>query len=254
MPLTLTRPLTFFDLETTGLDPYNDRIVQLGLIQYKPDGTQEEKQWLINPGIPIPAEVSAVHGITNDMVKNQPRFGDLVAELRPYFFDVDLGGYNAKNFDIPLLITEFSRVGLSLDTETIAVVDAMKIFQHKEPRTLAAAYQKYCGKELVDAHDAIGDIRATVAVFEAQLALYTDIGNTPQAIHDTCFPQDPNAYDAEGKLKFIDGKITINFGKNKGKTLQELALNDPGYLEWIVNGSFSEKVKSAVKNVLGYKK
>ncbi|MBU0660785.1 3'-5' exonuclease [Patescibacteria group bacterium] len=251
--LTLTRPLTFFDLETTGVDPYNDRIVQIGAIQLMPDGTKKEKEWLVNPGMPIPKSASDIHGITNDMVQDAPRLGDIIAELQEWFIGVDLGGYNVKNFDIPLLIQEFQRIGLMFDIENISIVDAMKIFQIKEPRTLAAAYQKFCGKELVDAHNAMVDITASLEVLYGQMNTYDDLPATPKALHEFCFPEDPNAYDAEGKLLFVDGVLTINFGKNKGKTLQELALNDPGYLEWINKGSFSDPVKQAVRKVLGYK-
>lgn len=251
--LKLTRPLTFFDLETTGVDPYNDRIVQIGLIKFFPDGTKQAKDWTINPGMPIPKEASDIHGITDEMVVGKPLLGDLVQELSEIFLDTDLAGYNVKNFDIPVLLTEFTRIGLDFDIEKVKIVDAMKIFQMKEPRTLAAAYEKFCGKTLEDAHNATVDITATIEVLEGQLKYYDDIPTTVEEIHEYCFPADPDAYDAEGKLRFVDGKITINFGKNKGKALQELALNDPGYLEWILNGSFSNKVKTAIKETLGYK-
>lgn len=251
--LTLSRPLVFFDLETTGVDPYNDRIVQIGVIKLFPDGTQEEKQWLINPGTPIPKEVTAIHGISDEMVKDAPMLGDIAQELHTLFDGVDLGGYNVRNFDIPLLQQEFNRIGLMLDSEHIKVVDPMQIFRIKEPRTLTAAYQKYCGKTLDDAHNAMADVRASLEVLYGQLTMYDDIPTSVDALYAYCYPADPNAYDAEGKLRFVDGKLVINFGKNRGKTLQELALNDPGYLEWIINGTFSEKVKTAVRQVLGYK-
>jgi len=248
--IKLSRPLVFFDLETTGIDVYNDRIVQIGAIKIMPDGTKTEHEWLINPKMPIPKGASNVHGITDDMVADKPTFGDLAAELSELFTEVDFGGYNVKNFDAPLLAQEFSRVGLPLNLEEVKLVDSMSIFKMKEPRTLTAAYKKYCGKDLVDAHDAIADIRASLEVFEGQLDHYDDLPETADAIHEFCFPTDPNAYDAEGKLIYVDGELTITFGKNKGKTLQHLASNDPGYLEWILNGSFSEKVKGAIKEVL----
>ena len=253
MPLTIKKPIVFFDLETTGVDPFNDRIVQIGCIRIQTNGSKTEKEWLINPGIPIPAAVSQIHGITDDMVKDSPHLGDIAQELRDMFFSVDLGGYNAKNFDIPLLVQEFFRIGLTLNIEDIKIVDPMKIFQIKEPRTLTAAYKKFCNKELDNAHNAMADIRATLAVLEAQIDHYEDVPNTIEDIHEFCFPTDPDAYDAEGKLRYIDGHLTINFGKNKGRTLQELALTDPTYLEWIIKGSFSDIVKKAVRQVLGFK-
>ncbi|PIT86679.1 MAG: DNA polymerase III subunit epsilon, partial [Candidatus Magasanikbacteria bacterium CG10_big_fil_rev_8_21_14_0_10_43_6] len=230
--------------------PFEDRIVQIGAIKLLPDGTKVEKEWLINPGMPIPQIVQEIHGITDEMVKDAPRLGDIAAELQELFDGADLGGYNVKNFDIPLLQVELNRIGLSIDTENIRIIDAMQIFRIKEPRTLAAAYQKYCGKELLDAHDAIADIRASLAVLEGQLNIYDDLPQTTDELHEYCFPKDPDAYDAEGKLRFAEGKLTINFGKNKGKALQELAMNDAGYLEWILNGSFSDKVKGAVREAL----
>lgn len=248
--IPLSKPLVFFDLETTGVDPFNDRIVQIGAVKYMPDGSHEEKEWLINPAIPIPKVVSDIHGITDDMVKDAPLLGDVAEELEVLFGGADLGGYNVRNFDVPMLQAEFNRIGLSLDMEDIKMVDAMQIFRIKEPRTLTAAYKKYCGKDLVDAHSAIVDIKASVEVFEGQMKIYDDLPTSVEELHEYCFPTDPNAYDAEGKLKFFGKVLTINFGKNKGKPLQELALRDPGYLEWILNGSFSDKVKGAVREAL----
>lgn len=248
--IPLTRPLVFFDLETTGIDLYQDRIVQIGAIQLLPNGEKKEWEWLINPAIPIPKEAYDIHGITNDMVRDKPTFGELSDTLSTLFFDTDLGGYNVRNFDIPMLVNEFNRIGMAFDTESIAIVDSYAIWRAKEPRTLEAAYEKYCGKTLVNAHDAIADIRATLDVFEGQMQYYQDIPKTTQELHELAFPKDPNSYDAEGKLKFVDGVLTINFGKNKGKTLPELTANDPGYLEWILSGSFSEKIKRAVRDVL----
>jgi len=248
--LSLTKPLVFFDVETTGIDPFHDRIIEIGAVKLFPDGTQKEYHRRINPGMPIPAGATAIHNITDEMLKDEPFFGDIVDELRELFFDADLGGYNVKIFDIPILTTEFKRVGLDLDYESMKIVDAMAIFKIKEPRTLTAAYKKYCGKEMENAHSAVADIRASIEVLEGQLSYYDDLPATPEALHDFCFPKDPDAYDAEGKLRFVDGKLTINFGKNKGKNLQELAMNDPYYLEWILNGSFPEKVKKAVKDAM----
>ena len=249
--IQLSRPLVFFDLETTGVDIYNDRIIQIGAIRIEPDGTKTEKEWLVNPGVPIPKSSSAIHGITDDMVQDKPRLGDIADELSVFFADADIGGYNVKNFDLPLLSVEFGRIGLPFDSETINIVDAMALFRILEPRTLTAAYKKFCGKELVDAHDAMADIRASLDVLHGQLEKNPELPKTPKELHELCFPKDPDAYDAEGKLKFIDGDLCINFGKNKGKKLEHLAMNDPGYLEWILNGTFSKKVKDAVKKALG---
>jgi len=249
-PLTLTKPILFFDLETTGIEIGTDRIVQIGAIKVMPDGSKTEYNWLINPGMSIPKDAGAIHGITDEMVKDKPMLGEMTQELTELFSNVDLGGYNVKNFDIPFLIAEFARIGIPFDTEHVRVVDGMAIFRTMEPRNLEAAYKKYCGKQLVDAHDALVDIKATLEVVEGQVAFYDTVPNTPEGLHDLCFPPDPDAYDAEGKLKFVDGQLTITFGKNRGKSLQYLAQNDSGYLEWILNGGFSEKVKGAIRDVL----
>lgn len=250
MNLQLTKPIVFFDLETTGIDVYRDKIVQIGAIKIMPDGTKTEYEWIVNPQMPIPKGASDVHGITDEMVKDAPTLGDIAQELATLFDNVDLGGYNIRNFDIPLLRAELHRIGLKIDFESAKVVDGMSIFKIQEPRTLAAAYKKYCGKDLVDAHDAIADIRATLAVVEGQLDAYEELPKDADGIHEFCFPSNPNAYDAEGKLIFVDGELTINFGKNRGKKLQTLSMEDPGYLEWILHGSFSENVKEAVRQAL----
>lgn len=251
--LNLTRPLIFFDLETTGLNIYEDRIIQIGAIKILPDGTKTEHEWLINPLMPIPKESSDVHGITDDMVQGKPSFGDLSGELSEFFADSDLGGYNVKNFDVPFLAQEFFRIGLPFDTEQIKIVDAMQIFRLKEPRNLTAAYQKYCGKELENAHNAVADVWASLEVLEGQIKHYTDLPKDVDGIHDFSFPKDPDAFDAEGKLKYIEGKLSFTFGKYRNKSLQQVALENPGYLEWIANGNFSDTVKGAVRKVLGYK-
>lgn len=248
--LKLSRPIVFFDLETTGIDQHNDRIIQIGAIKFFPNGKKEEYNRLVNPNIPIPKESSAVHGITDEMVRDKPSLGDLAEELSELFYSSDLGGFNIKYYDIPMLQKEFARVGLELNLENVKIVDSMMIFKLKEPRTLAVAYEKYCDKTLDNAHDAMSDIRASIEVLEGQLKYYNDIPDSPEKIHEYCFPFNPDAYDSEAKLRYVDGELTINFGKNKGKTLKSLATTDPSYLTWILNGNFSEKVKKAVREIL----
>lgn len=248
--LKLKKPLVFFDLETTGLDLYNDRIVQIGVIKFFPDGKKIEYNQLVNPNIPISKESSDIHKITNEMVKDKPLLGDIATQLAELFDNADLGGFNIKFFDIPMLQNEFQRIGLSLDLDNIKIVDAMTIFKLKEPRTLSVAYEKYCGRKMENAHDAMADIKASVEVLEGQLKFYNDIPNTVEEIHEYCFPADPNAYDLESKLRYVNGELTINFGKNKSRTLKELAQSEPGYLHWILNGNFSEKVKKAIRDIL----
>jgi DNA polymerase-3 subunit epsilon len=248
--LKLKKPIVFFDLEATGLDVYNDRIVQIGIIKFNTDETKEEYKWLINPKVPISKEATEVHGITDEMVQDKPTFGDIAQELIKIFHNSDLGGYNVKNYDIPMLQNEFSRIGLQFDLENVSIVDAMAIYMRKESRKLQDAYKKYVGKELENAHDAMADIQASIEVLEGQIKFYDDLPSTVEELSEYCFPADPNAYDTEGKLVYKDGELAINFGKNKGRTLKELSTNDQGYLRWILNGSFPEKVKDAVRAVL----
>ena len=150
-----------------------------------------------------------------------------------------------------MLQNEFQRIGLpQLNLENIKIVDAMIIFKLKEPRTLSVAYEKYCGQKLENAHDAMADIRASIEVLEGQIKFYNDIPNTVEDIHTFCFPVDSNSFDMEGKLRYVEGELAINFGKNRGQLLKTLAKNDPSYLRWILNGSFSEKVKDAIRKIL----
>ncbi|OGH60075.1 MAG: hypothetical protein A2725_00290 [Candidatus Magasanikbacteria bacterium RIFCSPHIGHO2_01_FULL_33_34] len=250
MMLKIIKPIVFFDLEATGLNVFEDRIIQIGAIKYFPDGSKTEHEWLINPKIPITDEAMEIHGITNEMVKDKPTFGDIAQDLTQLFLDSDLGGYNIRYFDIPMLQNEFSRIELPFDVEDRKIVDAMLIFKLKEPRTLAAAYKKYVGGEFENAHNAIADIKASIDVLEGQMKMYNDLPTSVDEIHTFCFPEDPDKYDMEGKLRYIDGELTINFGKNRGRSLKELAQKEKSYLLWILNGSFSEKVKEAIQKIL----
>lgn len=248
--LNQSRPIVFFDLEATGIDIFNDRIVQIGAIKYMPDGSSAQHEWLVNPKIEIAKEAIEIHGITNEMVANKPTFGDIAQELIKLFNDADLGGYNIRYFDIPMLQNEFARIGLPFDAEDKKIIDAMIIFKIKEPRTLTAAYEKYVGGGFEDAHNAMADIKASINVLEGQMKMYDDLPCSVDELHTYCFPTDPNKFDMEGKLKYIDGKLCVNFGKNRGRNLKELAINEKSYLLWILNGSFTEKVKDAIRKVL----
>ncbi len=248
--LNLKKPIVFFDLEATGLNVFEDRIVQFGAIKFYPDGTKTEHEWIINPKVPISKEASDIHHITDDMVADKPTFGDVAQEVVELINDSDLGGYNIKNFDIPMLQNEFARIGLPFDVEDKKIIDAMTIFKLKEGRTLSDAYKKYVGGEFDNAHDAMADIKASVEVLEGELKTYSDLPDSVDELHTFCFPDDPDRYDMDGKLKYVDGELCINFGKNRGRSLKDLAINEKSYLLWILNGSFSDKVKEAVREVL----
>jgi DNA polymerase III subunit epsilon len=248
--LSLTRPIVFFDLETTGVNTQTDRIVEFAAIRKEPDGTTTEVSWLINPCMPIPKESSAIHGITDDMVQKEKTLGERSAELSTLFNGADIGGYNVAQFDLPVLRAECERIGLSVDFSHARIVDPMIIFKIKEPRTLAAAHEMYCGTPMEHAHEALADIRATVAVLDGQFSRYADLPRDTDGLHAFCFPRHENAYDPESKIISDNGVLRINFGKNKGKALADLATTDPGYLQWVLKGDFSDMVKDAVRSVL----
>ncbi len=251
--LKLTRPLTFFDLETTGIDVDNDRIVQLALIRVEPDGSRTTFSSLVDPQRPIPPAAIAVHGITDAMVKGQPTIAQLRARLEPLLAGADLGGYNSIRFDAPLLQAELRRAGSELDLRGARHVDAMVIFKLMEPRNLAAAYRKYCDKELVGAHSALADTEAALEVLDAQVAFYEAVPADVDALHALCNP-DEGRYVDRGR-KFVwneDGRAVFTFGKHNGEVLDEVAADarKRGYLEWMLGKDFSEEVKGILREAL----
>ncbi len=178
MKLNLKRPIVFFDLETTGVDASKDRIVEISMIKVMPDGTEDTRTRRINPGMPIPAEATAVHGITDADVADEPKFAQVAKSLEEFIRGCDFGGFNSNRFDLPLLVEEFMRAGLSVDLKRRKFIDVQNIFHKKEQRTLVAAYKFYCDKELEDAHSAEADTRATYEVLKAQLDRYDDLETT----------------------------------------------------------------------------
>lgn len=236
MRLKLTRPIIAFDLETTGTDPQRDRIIEMAAIKLWPDGTKEEKCRRFNPGIPIPKEATAVHGIRDADVRNEPHFYQVARGskgIAAYFQGCDLAGYNIINFDIPMLAAELERAKEKLDLSSIAVVDAFRIFCTREPRNLSGALRFYCGREHGEAHEALGDVIATLEVLDAQLNRYRDLPNTPHELDLAV--RDPEEVDRRGKLKWIDGEIAVNFGRHKSKTLKHLAATEPDYIRWMID-------------------
>ena len=177
MPLNLTKPLCFFDLETTGINITNDRIVEISILKVYPNGNKESKTWLVNPEMPIPAEVSAIHGITDDKVANEPTFKQLATEINNMIKDADLAGFNSNRFDIPLLAEEMLRADMDFDMKSRLAIDVQTIFHKMEQRTLSAAYKFYCDKTLENAHTAAADTLATYEVLEAQVERYEDLEN-----------------------------------------------------------------------------
>jgi DNA polymerase-3 subunit epsilon len=245
MKLTLTRPLVFFDLETTGTDIGRDRMVQIAALKLHPDGKEEIRTRLINPGIPIPASATAVHHITNEAVADKPKFRDIAKGLAEYFRGADIAGFNSNRFDIPILVEEFGRCSIPFPDPDAKLVDVQVIYHRKEERTLAAAYKFYCNKNLEGAHDAESDVRATMEVFSKQLEKYDDIGSTLEDLHR--YSNSDAIVDYARKLMRNDrGEIVYAFGKNRGKRI----LDDPGYAEWMLGGDFPASTKSVLRTLL----
>lgn len=251
--LRLTRPLTFFDLETTGVDPENDRIVQIALIRVEPGGARSTYETLVNPGRPIPPGATAVHGITDADVAGAPAFAAIRGEVERVLTGSDLAGYNSIRFDGPLLQNELQRAGSELDLRGSRHLDAMVIFKLMEPRNLTAAYRKYCDKELVNAHSALADTEATLEILDAQVAMYDAVPDDVDALHTLCNPDEGRFVD-RGR-KFIwneEGQAVFTFGKHQHEVLNLVAA-DPrkrGYLEWMLNKDFSEEVKGILREAL----
>ncbi len=246
MNLPLTRPIVFLDLETTGKDFVADRIVQISVLKIHPDSSEESRTRLINPGKPIPREATAIHGITDEDVRDQPRFRDIARSLFEFLAGCDIAGYNSNAFDIPFLAEEFARCGMEFPQEGTRLIDVCTIFKRKEERTLSAAYRFYCGKTLENAHSAEADVRATYEVFRAQLARYPDIGSLSlDELHTYCTRPDTVDY-ARHLIRNDKGEIVFNFGKHKG----ELVTQHLDYVQWMLESEFPEATKMILRKIL----
>jgi DNA polymerase-3 subunit epsilon len=262
MELNLTRPLAVLDLETTGTMIASDRIIEISIIKVFPDGKEVTKTHLVNPTIPIPPESTAIHGIRDEDVKDKPTFARIAKELYQFLLDCDLAGYNSNKFDVPILIEEFLRADINFEIKNRYLVDVQNIFHKMEPRTLKAAYKYYCGKELIDAHKAEADTRATYEVLKAQLdmydgATYADkegnvskpIINNVKALHE--FSYQSHFVDMVGHIVYNDkGQEVFNFGKHKGRPVEEIFKSEPQYYDWMMKAEFplyTKKVITAIK-------
>ncbi|MDE6498980.1 MAG: 3'-5' exonuclease [Muribaculaceae bacterium] len=248
MALTLKRPLVFFDLETTGTNITHDRIVEISFVKLMPDGTVIEKSRRINPEMPIPAEATAVHHITDEDVAGEPTFAMVAKSLAQHFEGCDFAGFNSNRFDLPLLDQEFNRVGVEFDFSRAHFVDVQTIYHKREPRTLVAAYKYYCDKNLEDAHSALADTRATYEVLLAQLEHYGDLPENVEELAEYA-SQNKNV-DFMGRLVYDEnGCEIINFGKYKGRKAAEVLERDPGYYSWIMSGDFTNNTKAAFTRI-----
>ncbi len=248
--LKLERALVTFDLETTGLDIEQDRIVEISCVKTDVEGRREVWTRRVNPQRPISPEATRVHGIRDEDVANAPTFEMLAEPLRRFLAGCDLSGFNVERFDLPLLAKEFERVGLRFPEEGTRIIDSWRIFLKKEPRDLSAAYRLYCGKELERAHSAEADAVAAADVLLAQVEKYSDLPETVDALDEFCHPVEPHWIDPDGKIVWSNDVPVLSFGKHKGKPLQELAANHPDYLQWICGKDFSPAVIQICRDAL----
>jgi len=248
MNLQLSKPIAFIDLETTGISITNDRIIEIAIVKIAADGTRLVKRKLINPGMPIPAGSTAVHGITDEMVKDAPSFKQVANECKQFMDHCDIGGYNSNRFDIPMLIEEFLRAGIEFSTEGRKFVDVQKIFHKMEERTLSAAYKFYCQKILEGAHSAEADAQATYEILEAQVTRYPQMGATVDSIVQ--FTGEDEMVDFARRFIKENGIEIFNFGKHKGKTVEKVLKEEPQYYDWMMKGDFAMNTKQKLTEIL----
>ena len=246
----LKRNIVFLDLETTGTNFFYDRIIEISVVKLFTDKSSEIKTKRLNPERHIPAEATAIHGITDDDVKNELTFKAISSSLLKYLDECDLGGFNVNKFDIPMLCEEFKRAGLEFSLAGRNLIDVQTIFHKMEPRTLSAAYRYYCGKELDGAHSAEADTLAAVEILGQQLRKYESIPKEFKELSDFCSYKDANAIDSTGKFKWASGIPVVSFGKNDGIPLREIAENKPDFLKWMINASFPEDAVEIARNAL----
>lgn len=249
MELKLNRPICFFDLETTGIDVARDRIVEISIVKVYPNGNKESRTWLVNPTIPIPPQATAVHGISDEKVANEPTFKELSTQIHQLIKDADLAGYNSDRFDIPLLAEELLRAEVDFDMKNRVAIDVQTIFHKKEERTLSAAYRFYCNQTLENAHSAEADTLATYEILKAQLDRYPDLPNDMKALSE--FTTRKKAVDFAGFVALDDqGRAIFTFGKHKGELVEAVFDKEPGYFGWIQGADFplyTKKVLTGIK-------
>ncbi len=248
MELKLKRPIVFFDLETRGFYTPHDRIVEISMIKIMPDGERIVKTRKLNPEMHIPEAATAVHGITDEDVKDCPRFAQVAKSLAQFLTGCDFGGFNSNRFDMPVLVEEFLRAGVDVDFKRRRFVDVQNIFHKMEQRTLVAAYKFYCDKELTDAHSAEADTLATYEVLKAQLDRYPELENDIDALAD--FSSRGETADYAGRIVYDDkGSEVFGFGKYKGRRVEDIFEQDPSYYTWMMNGDFPLYTKKVITEI-----
>ena len=248
MQLNLSRPICFFDLETTGVNISKDRIVEISILKVFPDGKEDHKTWLVNPGIPIPKEVTAIHGISDEDVADKPHFKEIAKEVHNWIKDSDLGGFNSNRFDIPLLAEELLRAEIDFDMKNRVSVDVQTIYHKMEQRNLSAAYKFYCDEDLTDAHSAAADTKATYEVLKAQIDKYDNLENSMKFLSE--FSSRRKFADFAGFITFnAKGEECFSFGKHKGRTVVEVLEEEPGYFGWLLNADFPLYTKKVLTSI-----
>ena len=263
MKLNLKRPIAFFDLETTGLNITHDRIVEVSVLRINVNGEEEQRTWRINPGIPIPPETTAIHGISDADVAHEKTFKQAAPEISRFFGNCDLAGYNILKFDLPLLVEEFIRAGVNFDLKDRQLIDVMNIFMKMEPRTLKGAYRFFMNKELDNAHSANADTFATYEVLMAMLDRYKDSeytdfkGVTSKPIVNDMnelahFSSHHQNADLMGQIVYDEqGKAVFKFGKHKDERVEDVFKKEPQYYDWIMKSDFPEYTKRVVTKLKG---
>ncbi|HOO94194.1 MAG TPA: 3'-5' exonuclease [Proteiniphilum sp.] len=249
MQLNLKNPIVFFDLETTGINITHDRIVEISFLKVHPNGKEEIKSRRINPEMPIPPQATAIHGITDEDVKDCPTFKQVARSLAEQLEGCDLAGFNSSRFDVPLLAEEFLRAGVDFDMSKRKFVDVQIIFHKKEQRTLEAAYTFYCNKKLDDAHSAEADTIATYEVLKSQLDRYPDLINDVEALSKE-YSSFNNNVDFAGRIIYNDKGVEVfNFGKHRGKPVMEVLAKEPSYYSWMMEGDFPLNTKQVLTKI-----
>ncbi len=248
MNLTLLKPLVFFDIESTGISTSKDRIIELYFIKLNSDGSEDHLHELFNPGIPIPAEATAIHGISDEDVKDKPHFSHKASELFSFLENCDFAGFNSNKFDVPLLVEEFFRSGINLDLEHRKLVDIMRIFHTMEPRNLAAAVKFYCDKELHNAHSAKYDTIATFEILKAQLLKYPNLDPSVEGLHKLSAQK--GQVDLAGRIvKNERNEELFNFGKHKGRLVKDVLKREPSYYDWMMQSDFTYDTKNELTKI-----
>lgn len=246
----LERPLAFLDIEATGIMPRSDRIIDLAIVKILPGGQRSVHKFRVHPGIPIPAESTRIHGISDADVAACPSFAAVAGQVAEALDGCDLAGYNLIRFDVPLLAEEFIRANIQFSLEGRRIVDVQRIFHKREPRDLSAALSYYCGEMHFDAHGAEADALATLRVLEGQFDRYPDLPRDIGELDQYCNPRAPDWVDSAGKLRWVNGEIVLNFSRKKGETLRNLIATDKGFVKWMLRGDFPRDLQDIVRKAM----